>query len=74
MSFPFIFTIFLAFCIFITFLSGTTGILLQPEVYLAVITELKLVRNSYICLKSSSYVKLIGITIKNLDHVSGMFC
>ena len=73
MSFPFIFTLFSAFCIFVTFLSRTTDILLQPEVYSAVITELKLVRNSYICFKSSTSVKLIGM-IKNLDHLSGIFC
>ena len=43
MSCPFVFTLFLAFCIFATVLSGKTDILLRPEVYSAVITELKLV-------------------------------
>ena len=41
---PFVFTLFSAFCIFVTVFSGTTDILLQPEVYLAVITEPRLVR------------------------------
>ena len=44
MSCPFAFTLFPAFCILLTVLSGATDILLQPEVYSAVITELKLVR------------------------------
>ena len=70
------FYIYLIFglCIFVTVLSGTTDGFLQSQVYSAVITELKLFSNSYICFKSSTYVKLIGIIINNLDHASHIFC
>ena len=98
MSCRFVFTLFWAFCIFITVLSGTTDILLQPEVYSAVnLTEWKLVckfahmyqepgslffpshgtgrrEGNEVGIKSSTYVKPIGIIIKNLDHASRIFC